>query len=210
MSTNQHWDTAYTARDAKALTWFEETPEASIRLVRQMMPAGGALVDIGGGSSALVDHCLDAGIGPVTVLDLSAEALAITQARLGDRADEVSLVVGDVRDWQPDRLYDLWHDRAAFHFLTDIKDRRSYLRTLDAALRPGGVAIILTFASTGPATCSGLPVQRYAPSELNEMFANLAPGLLVPLHSELLAHRTPKGAVQDFQISVFQKKETTP
>ncbi len=208
MSTNQHWDNAYTARDATALTWFEATPEASIRLVRQCLPAGGALVDIGGGSSALVDHCLDAGIGPVTVLDLSAEALAITRTRLGARARSANLVVGDVRDWTADRSYDLWHDRAAFHFLTDMEDRRRYLRTLDAALCPGGIAIISTFASTGPTTCSGLPVQRYAPSDLADTFDALAPGLLAPLQSELLAHETPKGAVQDFQISVFKKKET--
>lgn len=209
MSSNQHWDRAYTARDATALTWFEATPEASIRLVRQCMKAGGALVDIGGGSSALVDHCLDAGIGSVTVLDLFAEALAITRARLGNGADSANLIVGDVRDWTPDRSYDLWHDRAAFHFLTDVEDRQRYLHTLDAALRAGGVAIIATFASTGPTTCSGLPVQRYAPSELADTLEELAPGLLAPVQSELLAHQTPKGAVQDFQISVFRKKEQT-
>jgi SAM-dependent methyltransferase len=208
--TDAHWDSAYTARDATALTWYEETPEASLRLVQQMLPGGGALIDIGGGSSALVDHCLDAGIGPVTVLDLSEEALAITRDRLGDRADRATLVVDDVCDWTPDRVYDLWHDRAAFHFLTDIEDRRSYLRTLDAALRPGGVAIIATFAATGPQRCSGLPVQRYAPAELAETMAELAPGLLVPLRSELLAHTTPKGAVQDFQVSIFRKQRRSP
>jgi SAM-dependent methyltransferase len=172
------------------------------------MPAGGALIDIGGGSSALVDCCLDAGIGSVTVLDLSAEALAITGARLSARARSANLVVADVRDWTPDRTYDLWHDRAAFHFLTDMEDRRRYLRTLDAALRPGGVVIISTFASTGPAACSGLPVQRYAPSDLADTFDALAPGLLAPLQSELLGHETPKRAVQDFQISVFKKRYT--
>lgn len=210
MSTGEHWNSAYGARDAAALTWFEKTPDVSFRLVRQMLQDGGAVIDIGGGSSALVDHCLDAGIAPVTVLDLSAAGLAITRARLGARVDGVNLVVGDVRDWQPDKTYDLWHDRAAFHFLTDTEDRRRYLRTLDAALRPGGFAIISTFATDGRETCSGLPVQRYAPSELAAAIALLAPGLLCPFHSELLVHRTPKVATQDFQVSVFRKKDGTP
>lgn len=207
MSTEDHWNAAYTARDPRALTWFEETPEASFRLVRRMLPTGGAVVDIGGGSSALADACVDAGIGPVTVLDLSAEALAITRARLGPRADRVNLIVGDVRDWVPDRAYDLWHDRAAFHFLTNPEDRRRYLRTLDVALRPGGVAIISTFGATGPESCSGLPVQRYAPADLAATLDQLSPGLLQPVHAELLVHRTPKGATQDFQVSVFRKTD---
>lgn len=207
MSSEDHWNAAYTARDAHALTWFEQTPDASFRLVRRMLPTGGSVVDIGGGSSALADACVDAGIGPVTVLDLSAEALAITRARLGPRADKVNLIAGDVRDWVPDRIHDLWHDRAAFHFLTEPEDRRRYLRTLDAALRPGGVAIISTFGATGPERCSGLPVQRYAPTELAETLDRLAPGLLLPIYAELLVHRTPKGATQDFQVSVFRKSD---
>lgn len=210
MTTEDHWNAAYKARDARALTWFEETPQASFRLVRRMLPRGGAIIDVGGGSSALVDVCLDAGIGPFTVLDLSAEALAITRARLGGQAAKARFVVGDARFWQPDRVHDLWHDRAAFHFLTDVDDRRRYLRTLDAALRPGGVAILSTFGAQGPETCSGLPVQRYAPTELADTLARLAPGLLHPEHAETLVHRTPKGALQDFQVSVFRKTDDAP
>jgi SAM-dependent methyltransferase len=198
---------AYLARDEDALTWFQDVPEVSLRLVRRHLPRGGAMIDVGGGASRLVDHVLDEGPGAMTVLDLSAEALAITRARLGSRAAGVSLVVADVRAWTPDRAYDLWHDRAVFHFLTDPVDQRRYLETLGASLRPGGVAIIATFDLTGPERCSNLAVQRYSPETLTGQIDSLIPDLLIPVHAERHGHRTPKGDVQDFQVSIYRKKE---
>ncbi|NBB98435.1 MAG: methyltransferase domain-containing protein [Alphaproteobacteria bacterium] len=203
MDLIQHWDKAYTARAEDALTWFEETPAQSLRFVRQHLPKGGALVDVGGGASRLIDHVLANGAGALTVLDLSAQALQIMRDRLGDAP--VTLVQANVCDWAPDRAYDLWHDRAVFHFLTDPADQARYLATLARALRPGGVAIIATFDLTGPEMCSNLPVQRYSPETLAARVAKLAPGLLTPLDAERHTHRTPKGNMQDFQFSVFRE-----
>ena len=142
------------------------------------------------------------------MLDLSAEALAVTRDRLGALAVDVTFDVADVRAWTPDRAYDLWHDRAVFHFLTEPEDQRRYLDTLAQSLRAGGVAIIATFDLTGPERCSGLPVQRYSPATLANRVESLMPGLLIPLTSMHHAHVTPKGTTQDFQFSIFQKKET--
>lgn len=208
MDLSDHWNTAYTARTETALTWFEDVPEMSLDLVRAWLPDGGALIDVGGGASRLVDHVLDARPSALTLLDLSAEALAITRTRLGDRAASVTFIAADVRDWVPDRAYDLWHDRAVFHFLTEPADQRRYLRTLDASLRPGGVAIIATFDLAGPERCSNLPVKRYSPEALARRIDDLAPGLFEAVHAAHHAHRTPAGNVQNFQISVFRKKET--
>ncbi len=210
MDLPKHWDAAYLSRGEDALTWFEDEPQVSLRLIRQYLPQGASMIDVGGGASRLVDRVTDDGAAAITVLDLSAEALAITRARLGPRADDVAFAVADVRAWTPDRAYDLWHDRAVFHFLTDPADQRRYLETLDAALRPGGVAIIATFDLSGPAQCSGLPVQRYSPETLADTTDRLIPGLLSPVHAERHAHRTPKGNVQNFQISVYRKGKALP
>ena len=207
MELSRHWNTAYTARAEDVLTWFEAKPVQSLQLVRDYLPKGGALIDVGGGASRLIDHLLSDRAGALTILDLSATALDITRERLG--ATPVSLVTADVRDWVPDRAYDLWHDRAVFHFLTDRADQARYLATLDRTLRPGGVAIIATFDLTGPAKCSNLPVQRYSSDTLAAQVEKLAPGLLTPIQSERQAHHTPKGNVQDFQFTVFRKKEET-
>ena len=208
MDLSRHWNTAYTARRDTALTWFEPVPEVSLQLVRSWLPDGGALIDVGGGASRLVDHLLDAKPAALTLLDLSAEALAITGTRLGHQAARVTFVAADVRDWVPDRAYDLWHDRAVFHFLTEPADQQRYLNTLDATVRPGGVAIIATFDLDGPARCSDLPVQRYSPDTLARRIDDLAPGLFDGVHAAHHVHRTPAGNVQHFQISAFRKKET--
>ncbi|WP_216366864.1 class I SAM-dependent methyltransferase [Halovulum dunhuangense] len=210
MDLSQHWDKAYRARNEDALTWFENMPEASLRLVRDHLPEGGALIDVGAGASRLVDHLLADGHAALTLLDLSAEALAITKARLGAKAGQVSFVTADVREWAPDRTYDLWHDRAVFHFLTEPADQKRYLETLDETLRPGGIAIIATFGLTGPERCSDLPVQRYSPETLAGRVEELMPGMMTLVQSEHQTHRTPKGNTQSFQISVFRKKETRP
>ncbi|MEX0971270.1 MAG: class I SAM-dependent methyltransferase [Paracoccaceae bacterium] len=210
MTLSDHWNTAYTARDEDALTWFEDVPEVSLRLVRNHLPKDGALIDVGGGASRLVDHVLMDKPAALTLLDLSAQALAITKARLGVQAASVTFVAADVRDWAPDSAYDLWHDRAVFHFLTDPVDQKRYLQTLDASLRPGGVAIISTFDLAGPERCSDLPVERYSPQTLAAQIGHLMPDLFDIIHTEHHAHHTPLSNIQTFQFSVFRKKEPHP
>ena len=200
----KHWDDVYEARAEDELTWFEATPAVSVDLVRRYLQPGDPLVDVGGGASRLVDALLEDGLGPLSVLDLSGAALAASRKRLGARADRVNWVEADVTQWQPDRTYAVWHDRAVFHFLTEAADRAAYARAMADALRPDGVAIIATFAEDGPEMCSGLPVVRYAPEGLAREFEKLLPGRLDQIDSRRHMHVTPKGNRQSFQYGIFR------
>lgn len=204
MTNGAHWNRVYGDRDETDLTWFEDVPEPSLALIRAHASTG-AVVDIGGGASRLVDHLLVDGYGPVVVLDLSENALAAARTRLGDRAGDAEWIVADVTGWTPDRRFDLWHDRAVFHFLTDAADRARYIAVMDAALGDGGIAVIGTFAQDGPERCSGLPVQRYSPEALVAEIESHAPGRFTLLESRRHVHVTAGGARQNFQFSVFRK-----
>jgi trans-aconitate methyltransferase len=198
-----HWDAAYGERAEEALTWFQARPEPSLSLIAQHAAPGAAVLDVGGGAARLADALLQAGYSDLTVLDLSRVALAAAQARLGERAGAVQWIRADVTEWGPQRAYDLWHDRAVFHFLAEEAERAAYVRTLLAALKPGGVVIISTFAPDGPEACSGLPVRRYSPQTLAETLQALAPGAFQPIGAQAHAHETPTGRSQSFQASLF-------
>ena len=202
----EHWDDVYSARSEDELTWFEATPSISLELAGFYLRPGDALIDIGAGVSRFVDALLDKGFSPLTVLDLSGSALEVSKQRLGDRGDGVDWIEADVTTWRPDRDYAVWHDRAVFHFLTDAEARASYTQAMSQALRPDGVAIIATFADDGPEKCSGLPVVRYAPDELEQELNRLVPGQFEMISSQRHMHITPKGNQQSFQYSVFRKK----
>lgn len=201
----EHWDGVYGARSEDELTWFEATPSVSLDLVRMHLQPGDAMIDIGAGASRLVDALLDQGFGPLAVMDLSGSALAVSRTRLGARGDSVEWIEADVTGWQPRREYALWHDRAVFHFLTEIHERAAYAHAMTKALRPDGVAIIATFADDGPEKCSGLPVVRYAPEELAQELNRLAPGQFEMISAQRHVHITPKGNQQSFQYSVFKR-----
>jgi len=203
----EHWDDVYGARSEDALTWFEATPAVSLDLVRAHLQPGAPFIDIGAGASRLIDALLVEGLGPLTVLDLSAAALATSQQRIGSRASEVAWIDADITTWQPEQDYAVWHDRAVFHFLTRDEDRAGYARALAQALRPDGTAIIATFADDGPKMCSGLPVVRYAPDELAQELDHLLPGHFEMFEAKRHMHVTPKGNRQSFQYSVFRKTE---
>jgi trans-aconitate methyltransferase len=202
-SRQLHWQGVYTSKRPDEVSWFQETPTASLELMRAagVTPAS-AIIDVGGGASRLVDVLLDEGFRALTVLDVSAAALSASQARLGVSAPNVTWITADVTTWEPRQTYDLWHDRAVFHFLTEPADRAAYVRCLKAALKPGGHAVIATFAPDGPERCSGLPVVRYdgasLAAELGEGFE-----LLRTVHH---AHRTPLGSVQNFQFSLLGRR----
>ena len=199
-----HWDARYAGSDLDRLSWFEEVPERSLSLIRRAVPPGAAVIDVGGGASRLPDALLAAGFRDLTVLDLSAEALALSKARLGASGDSVDWQVADVTLWQPPRRYDLWHDRAVFHFLTGRDDRAAYVARMAEALRPGGTAIVMTFADDGPETCSGLPVQRYAPEGLAGK-SRRSPPAVPPRRAGRFTHVTPAGGEQRFQYSLFTR-----
>jgi 2-polyprenyl-3-methyl-5-hydroxy-6-metoxy-1,4-benzoquinol methylase len=190
----KHWDTAYETSGATGVSWFQPTATASIQLIERLgIAPGAAVIDVGGGASSLADDLLDHGFTDVSVLDVSRAALAVVRQRLGSNAS-VSLLQEDLLTWKPQRRYDLWHDRAVFHFLVDQSDQETYLRTLRAALRPAGFVIMATFASDGPKYCSGLPVSRYSSVDLSKA---LGPQLQV-VESFRTQHVTPAGVEQPF------------
>ena len=202
-STKDHWEKVYTTRDETDVSWFQESPSPSLELIEQLKPGKDAsIIDIGGGASRLVDSLLERGFRRLTVLDISQAALDLAALRLGRRASEVQWIVDDVTAWEPSRRFDIWHDRAAFHFLVEEADRAAYVARLKQALKPGGHAIIATFAADGPEKCSGLPVYRTdaagVAKQLGEVF------MLV--ESRRHDHVTPGKSSQRFQFSVFQRR----
>lgn len=198
----RHWNAAYSTKGEGGVSWFEDWPAPSLELIAQT-GAGldASLIDIGGGASRLVDAWLSGGRGHISVLDISQAAIDMARARLGAAAQRVDWIVGDVTRWQPARTYDIWHDRATFHFLTDPADRLAYAERLRAAVAPSGRAIIATFAPDGPERCSGLPVLRYDPQTLAETIG--PPFVLVD--SRRHVHATPAGSAQAFQFSVLRR-----
>lgn len=197
-----HWDGVYASKQEAEVSWFETTPLISLDLIRRSgMHINSSIIDIGGGASRLADALLDEGYRIVTVLDLSDQALAASRARLGSRASQVQWIAADVTRWEPTQHYDLWHDRAAFHFLTEPEDRHAYVERVTRAVTPGGHVIIGTFAPDGPERCSGLPVVRYDAASLGR---TLGEGF--ELKQTLpYDHRTPWGSLQHFQFSLFRR-----
>lgn len=197
-----HWDKAYQSKGDAGVSWFEDAPTVSLDLIRRHAAiVSSSLIDVGGGASRLVDALLDEGMKSITVLDLSPCALDAAKKRLGARADDVRWVAADVTGWKPDRNYDIWHDRAAFHFLIDPDDRAAYIERLTAAVLPGGHAVIATFAPDGPERCSGLPVVRYDPAALADAIGS---SFRLVEHVEH-QHTTPWNSTQAFQFSVLQR-----
>ena len=195
------WEGVYQSKPEAEASWFEDRPQVSLDLIAAT-GAGkdAAIVDIGAGASRLVDCLLDQGFRRITALDLSDTALRIARGRLSPDAP-VEWVVANVLHWQPAGRFEVWHDRAAFHFLTETADQDAYLRVMDRALVPGGHAIIGTFALDGPTTCSGLPVARHDAALLSE---RLGTGYRL-VRSLNHAHRTPWGSVQRFHFGLLQK-----
>jgi 2-polyprenyl-3-methyl-5-hydroxy-6-metoxy-1,4-benzoquinol methylase len=195
-----HWQNVYATKAEQEVSWFQENPAPSLDLIAATgILADAAIIDVGGGASRLVDSLLDRDFHRITILDLSAKALEEAKRRLGQRADGIDWIAADVTLWEPSRNYDLWHDRAAFHFLTEPADREAYVVRLKQAVRAGGHVIIATFASDGPERCSGLPIVRYDPEALAR---TLGPGLEL-IESRRHDHVTPGGTMQRFQFSRF-------
>jgi 2-polyprenyl-3-methyl-5-hydroxy-6-metoxy-1,4-benzoquinol methylase len=201
-SRNAHWETVYTTKSENEVSWFQENPAPSLELIAMARPGPeAAVIDVGGGASRLVDSLLAQGFQNVTVLDLSEAALSVAKARLGDRAKHVQWVVGDITTWEPPQTYDLWHDRAAFHFLTDDSARSAYVDRLKTALKRPGHVIIGTFAPEGPERCSGLPVTRHDAASLAATLGAEFELLDTSRHE----HVTPWGSTQAFQFSTFRR-----
>ena len=202
-SRQSHWENVYATRAADSVSWFQMSARPSLDMIQATgIGTDATIVDIGGGASVLVDELLDAGFGDVTVLDVAEPALAVSKSRLGPRAAGVHWIVADILSWSPERSYELWHDRAVFHFLTEENDRATYRSLVEKALRPRGWLILATFATDGPERCSGLPVHRWSPEALASEFG--AQFQLVESARE--EHRTPAGTVQAFTWCRFRRR----
>ena len=198
-----HWQNVYLSKGEQQVSWTQADPQPSLGLIEKFAGSRDAsIVDIGGGASRLVDALIADGFAAITVLDLSEAALQAAKARLGAQGASVRWVAADVTAWQPPQAFDIWHDRAAFHFLVDASDRAAYLERLRAGVKPGGHAIIATFAPDGPEKCSGLPVQRYDPESLA---STIGPTFEL-VEQQPHRHVTPWGAAQSFQFSVLRRR----
>jgi 2-polyprenyl-3-methyl-5-hydroxy-6-metoxy-1,4-benzoquinol methylase len=197
MNSKSHWESVYGTRGTTSLSWYQPHPRRSLDLIDRTAVAKTArILDVGGGDSLLVDELVSSGYTDITVVDLSIAALDRARARLGRTASaRVTWLEGDILDvHMPGEPFDVWHDRAVFHFLTSAKERGSYIERVERSVRPGGHVIVATFAEDGPTRCSGLPVVRYSATELHGTFGSD----FQLLASEREVHRTPTGAEQSF------------
>ena len=203
MHSKDHWEKVYTTKAAEGVSWYQPHAEQSMALIRATgANKQAAIMDVGGGASTLVDDLLVEGYTQLTVLDLSDEALAVSQRRLGAPARSVQWLVADITqaEFAPHSI-DVWHDRAVFHFLTSPQDREAYVRQVVHAVKPGGHVIVATFGTNGPLQCSGLPVMRYAPDALHAEFGS---AFALLSHQEQL-HHTPFGTDQQFVYCMCRK-----
>ena len=207
MDAKTHWDRVYSRKSTDEVSWYQDHAERSLSLIhRSGIDPSASIIDVGGGASTLVDDLLVEGYRTVTVVDLAGTALEAARARLGERASEVQWREADILEAElPVSSYDLWHDRAVFHFLTSPEDRRAYADAVRHALKPGGYLLVATFAEDGPTECSGLPVMRYSPEELQAEFGE---GFEL-VDQEKEQHQTPSGATQSFVYCMFRRTESS-
>lgn len=196
MDSKTHWETVYSSKSTDEVSWFQPHADLSLNLIKATgVGRGAAIIDVGGGASTLVDDLVAEGYADLTVLDLSAAALKAARKRLGAEADRVCWLEADItKAALPASRYDIWHDRAVFHFLTAPADRAAYVRTVLRAVKPGGHVIVATFAEDGPLQCSGLPVMRYRADELHDQFGEA----FTLIQHQKEEHHTPFGTVQQF------------
>lgn len=196
MNVQNHWERIYGTKAPEAVSWYRPHLDISLHLIGRTAPdLSASIIDVGGGESTLVDDLLARGYKNLTVLDVSQTAIDVSKKRLGAASDRVKWLVADITKAElAHRAYDVWHDRAVFHFLTTSDEREAYVRQVAHAVKPGGYVIVSTFGPEGPTKCSGLDVVRYDAESLHNQFGvhfNLLD------HSEEL-HRTPSGTVQQF------------
>lgn len=201
MNTKEHWEKVYENKSPAEVSWTQERPEVSLQLIEEAkLPKNATIIDVGGGDSKLVDFLLQDGYENITVLDISAKALEKAKKRLGKDADRVTWIVSDIADFQPMETYDLWHDRATFHFLT-TKEQIEHYQSITSNFVSKNL-IIGTFSKDGPLKCSGLEIVQYDEHSLSKIFENSF-DLIRCLTSD---HITPFETVQNFQFCSFKKK----
>lgn len=199
----KHWDNIYKKKQPDKLSWYEEYPVVSFDMIDATGVGPDAkIIDVGGGTSSLADHLLYNGYQRITVLDISPSAIERAKERLRDKANNVKWIEADITDVRLTEDYDVWHDRAVFHFLTDAQDRKRYINSVKQSLKPGGHLILATFSIEGPLKCSGLEVVRYSPQTLHKEFGS---DFFTLIESVGIEHITPANDKQKFVFCRFKK-----
>jgi len=202
LDRKKHWENIYQTKDLKDVSWYQPTPTTSLDFLKQFnIPTTAKIIDIGGGDSFLVDHLLDLGYTDLTVLDISAASLDRAKQRLGERATKVKWIVADAATFKPTEQYDFWHDRAAFHFLTQEQEITNYIDTIQKSIKPTGVLVIGTFSEQGPKKCSGIEIKQYSETTMTDrlkMFFEKVKCITVD-------HKTPFDTIQNFIFCSFKK-----
>lgn len=199
-----HWETIYQTKPLENVSWYQPIPETSLAFFKNYhIPLDAPIIDIGGGDSFLTDHLLNLGYNDITVLDISAKALARAQERLGDKANKVSWIVSDITNFKPERKYAVWHDRAAFHFLTEEAEIAQYATIAKQAIETNGKLLIGTFSENGPQKCSGIVIKQYTTKGMQAVFE---PAFQLT-SSTHIDHPTPFDTVQNFIFCTFEYME---
>ena len=202
ITRKEHWEKIYETRNTNEVSWYQAVPKTSLDLIREMkLPLNASIIDIGGGDSMLADYLLDLGYTNITVLDISANAIKKAKERLGKRANKIKWIISDVTLFKTDEKYDLWHDRATFHFLTRDSDINGYVEIARKHIRHNGFMIVGTFSDNGPENCSGLRIKQYSASSLVKRMSTC----FRKLKCTYVDHFTPAGAAQNFIFCVFRR-----
>jgi len=203
MNKKTHWENVYQSKSDRQVSWYREHLDNSLRMILETkVGREAAIIDVGGGSATLVDDLLENGFADITVLDISSSAIEKSRTRLGERAAQIEWLEADItRAALPENRFDVWHDRAVFHFLTDAADRRKYVAQVMRSLKIGGHIIVASFGLNGPQKCSGLDVVRYSPETMHEEFG----GNFKLVNSLNETHETPFGTTQEFVYCYCRK-----
>ena len=198
----KHWDTIYQTKELKDVSWYQPTPTTSLGFLKQFnIPQTAKIIDVGGGDSFLVDTLLDLGYSDITVLDISATSLERVKNRLGERALRVKWIVADAATFKPTEQYDFWHDRAAFHFLTQEQEIENYIDIIQQRIKPKGILVIGTFSEQGPKKCSGIEIKQYSETTMTERLQKF----FEKVKCITVDHTTPFNTLQNFIFCSFKK-----
>lgn len=201
LKRKQHWETVYETKNPDEVSWTQEIPKTSLTFIHSFgLDKSAKIIDIGGGDSKLVDHLLDQGFENITVLDISEKALEKAKIRLGEKSKKVTWIISDILDFEPTETYDVWHDRAAFHFLTTEEEIEKYKSIVNKSV--AGFLIIGTFSENGPLKCSGLEISQYSEEKLTSTFEDN----FDKIDSVLEDHQTPFGTTQNFLFCSFKNR----
>ena len=198
-----HWDNVYYNKNENEVSWYQKIPKTSLDHIKSLnLNLDSKIIDVGAGESRLVDNLLDLGFNNIDVLDISKKSIEKAKNRLGEKSEKINWIVSDINDFVSNNKYDLWHDRAAFHFLKDSSQINNYVELANSSLNSKGKIILGTFSSNGPLKCSGLEISRYNSSSINEIFKKH----FILLNHRISIHPTPFDSFQEFLFTVFEKK----